>query len=158
LGTSVMRPLGYVLLVFNLLAGGAFVYLGIQDWRGRQEINAAGLNHILKIRGLPFDGASDVPSNPDSEITFKVEMAGGTRTDTVGPEFLKKYFQEAGAGETKSPFAAATPVASQLAELRRVRKLVKDAVDAAPSADQKARLLGGWLEYQVETYAERVVI
>ena len=52
-----MRLFGILLIVVNLLAGAGFVYLATQDWKGRQEINAAGLRHVLLLQGLPLEGA-----------------------------------------------------------------------------------------------------
>lgn len=155
-----MRPLGYVLLVFNLLAAGAFVYFGVQDWRGRQEITASALRHIVLIRGVPFDGfQDDIPTDPEAEVPFLVEMSGGVPNTTVGPEFLKSYFKDASAGDTKSVFASTDSVASQKGELKRVRARLKAAFDSpetTPAA--KLKLLEQCLEYQPETYLERVVI
>jgi hypothetical protein len=152
-----MRPLGYVLLAFNLLAGGAFVYFAAQDWRGRQDITASGLRHILLVRGLPYDGPEDVSTDPDAAIPFRVEMAGGAPTDTVSPKFLDSYLRDA-PPDGKSPlFATPTVVASQRGELKRVRESVKRAYSTA-TPDLKLRLLEGWLQYQVETYYERTVV
>lgn len=152
-----MRPLGYVLLVFNLLAAGAFVYFGVQDWRGRQEITASALKHIVLIRGVPFDGfQGEIPTDPEEEIPFVVEMSGNVPNKTVGPEFLKSYFKDAGTSD-KSVFAGSDSVASQKGELKRVRARLKAAFDSATPAE-KLKLLEACLEYQPETYLERIII
>src|SRR6516165_8235786 len=98
-----MRALGYVLLVLNLIATGVFAYFAVQDWKGRQTITAAGVRHVLLRDGLPLeggpeqfparvqpgqDGYSDYTAN---EVPFRVDMAGGQRTETVSPELLYAY-------------------------------------------------------------------
>lgn len=172
-----MRALGYVLLVFNLLATGGFAYLAVQDWKGRQEITGAGLKHVLVLNGLPFEGGVDtVPPRLqkgaegysdylNTEIPFRVEMAGGRYTETVGPEVLYTYFAALGGGgggggtgeavSAAAAFGGSTPVTSQLNEVKRIKGIIRGAVDAA---GDKVRLLQSFLLLQAESYEERAEI
>lgn len=157
-----MSLLGKILLFVNLLAGAGFVYLATQDWKGRQEITAAGLRHVLVLRGLPFtDGKEDdpnVPTDPEAEIPFQVEMAGGTYTETASPKFLKRYFDQAGAASDAGGLGGNAPVPSQLAEARRVRKLVADFLAKQDGAGARATPAFSWLILTAETLDERVQI
>jgi hypothetical protein len=172
-----MRPLGYVLLGLNLLASVGFVYLGMQDFygekgkgNGRQNITAAGVRHLLKLRGLPIDGGPDkLPnrvSDPSAdgysayiatEVPFRTELAGGRMTETVSPELLYVYFTPVAQG--KSAVAAKiggnVPVTSQVNEAKRVRDILRGMVNEA--AD-KVALLRDLLLLQAESYDERAEI
>lgn len=82
-----MRLFGILLLVFILLAGGGYVYLASQDYKGRQQINAAALRHVLLVQGLPLEGED---FNTEDETPFEVLMAGGESTKTVSKKLLEK--------------------------------------------------------------------
>lgn len=169
-----MRALGYVLLVFNLLATGGFAYLAIQDWKGRQEITAAGLRHVILLSGLPLEGGPEqLPARVQrggdgygdyaaTEVPFVVEMAGGRRTEVVGPEVLYGYFAAigggGGGGEGVTPGAALavnTPVSSQINEVKRVRNAVRGMID---QSTDKVRLLESLLILQPQSYEERAEV
>jgi hypothetical protein len=155
-----MSTLGKVLLVLNLLIGGGFAYLAVQDWQGRQNIAAAGLRHILLVNGLPLgDQPGDpdtLPTDPEAEIPFVVVGPGGKPTTTVGPALLKSYFTPAaGSEKTDVALAVADPVPTQLAEVRRVYALVKAHVDGQDGAAARAAAAFKLLELQAETLDER---
>lgn len=163
-----MRLFGILLLVFILLAGGGYVYLASQDYKGRQQINAAALRHVLLVQGLPLEGED---FNTEDETPFEVLMAGGESTKTVSKNLLEKYFADnttAGAGP-----AAATPgvepttvpraalsttaaVTNQTAEVKRVFALLKADLDKATTPTQKIALVEGWLLIQAESMNERI--
>ncbi len=204
-----MRLFGILLIFANLLAGGAFVYLATQDWKGRQEINAVGLRHILLLQGLPLDGDPDiqipgriynVTTDPlpagvstveyraadskyytledggrtaktvtdadyrryaHTEIPFPVVMAGGESVTTVSPELLYRYFKANTSASTEAPVAGkvsladTSPVANQVAEVKRVQGVIKAALAQAEPAT-KLVLLRGWVLYQAENYETRL--
>jgi hypothetical protein len=90
-----MTIFGKVLIFFNLLVAGAFAYVSVQAYHGekgkgngRQHITAAGVRHVLLVDGLPLGAdngdPSELPSDPEAEIPFAVNLAGGFRTKTVG--------------------------------------------------------------------------
>src|SRR5687767_10225124 len=149
-----MSLLSKILLFVNLLAAGAFAYLAVQDWRGRQTITAAGLRHImLAYHGLPLGDPADsatmtVPADPDTEIPFPVEMGGGVSTTTTSRKLLEAYFQQAGAGAAPPGGVALgtnQPVPSQLGEVRRVYDLIKAEVARQDGAKARTALLYNWL-------------
>lgn len=156
-----MSTLGKVLLVFNLLLGGGFAYLAVQDWKGRQEITAAGLRHLVLVNGLPLGAKAGepeaMPTDPEAEVPFVVEGPGGVPTETVSPALLKAYFGPAGGatGENAPPLAAAEPVPNQLAEVRRALNVVKTYIEGQADDAKKAQAAFNLLVLQAETIEER---
>ena len=108
-----MTLFGKVLLVFNLLAAGGFVYLATQDWKGRQNINATGLRYDLLVRGLPLDGPANFST--DDETPFRVDGPGGVPSKTVSKKLLEVYFQAVPGDAT---LGGGSAVPNQLAEVR----------------------------------------
>lgn len=164
-----MTLLGKFFLVFNLLAAGAFVYFATQDWRGRQTINAAVLRNALPVKGLPLGEANsptDLPADPEAEIPFQFEMAGGFRTETIGKKVLEGYFQANNlSGKSADPkrdpdlvSLDGGAVSSILGEVKRVKAKIDAGWEAATGADKKLKLATGWLLDQPEIYAEREAI
>ena len=153
-----MRLFGILLTIVNLLAGGAFVYFALQDWKGRQAITAAGLRHLLLLQGLPLEGEG---FNADDETPFQIETTGGQRTETVSKKLLTAYFTantvaaEPVAG--KVSFASTEPVTNQLAEVKRVQGIITAELGKEGlTSVQKIALVGGWLLLQAETLDERI--
>lgn len=160
-----MRAFGIVLLVVNLLGAAGFGYLAVQDWKGRQTITAAGLRHLLVLRGLPLGtqkgDPTDMPADPEAEVPFVVEGPGGVPTSSVSPDLLKAYFQNAGItpdANAKVALAVNTPVPNQLAEVRRVYGLVRTAIGQQDGAAAKALVAFDLLINQAETWEERLDI
>lgn len=171
-----MRPFGIVLLVLNLLAGAGFLYLGLQDYygekgknNGRQNIAAAGERHIMLVVGMPLEGGPDtlparVPPTADNysaysstEVPFRIEGPGGVTTTSVSPELLYAYF--AGAGDAAGdPLAGNTPVASQMAEVKRVYGIIKGLIEKADGSAAKAQVAAPFLLLQAETFEERTAV
>lgn len=162
-----MGILGKLLLVVNLLIGGGFAYLAVQDWKGRQTIAAGALRHVIFLQGLPLGDRQgdplDMPNDPEAEIPFRVVMAGGAPTETVSPGLLKAYFAAAGGGgpggaEGQAPLASSAPVPNQLAEVKRVYALIKGEIEKRDGAREKAVVAGPWLLLQAETVEERAEV
>src|SRR5579871_5319329 len=133
-----MKLFGILLIFFNLIAGGAFLYLATQDWKGRQTINGMGVRHVLILQGLPVE-PSPVPEDFDSEqeVPFVLEMGASQSTKTISKKLLASYFsaqtQNGNAAPvvgaptdpppppaSKVPLSVNTPVTSQLDEVKRV--------------------------------------
>lgn len=168
-----MGILGKILLVINVLAGAGFAFLAVQDWKGRQATTAATIRFALLRDGVPLDGGPDTlparaaPTTDHyddyaaTEIPFAMEL-GGRPVGTVSPELLYVYFSAAGGA---SPAAAAgaldlggtAPVASQLAEVKRVYALIQGQLGGKAGAE-KATAAAGYLLFQAETIEERTAI
>jgi len=163
-----MTLLGKFLVVFNLLAAGAFAYFAVQDWRGRQTITAAAVRHGLVVKGLPLGEANsppDLPSDPEAEIPFRFEMAGGFRTETIGKKVLDAYFQQMSgksADTKRDPDLASLDggaVSSQLGEVKRVKTKIDAAwAESGDRTDKKLKMATVWLLDQAEIYSEREAI
>ena len=169
-----MRLFGILLIVVNLLAGAGFVYLATQDWKGRQEINAAGLRHVLILHGLPLEPAPPLPADgfhEEDAIPFVVPMAGGESTKTINKKLLAKYFSTNAASPTgaagtdataaaptasKVPLSDNSVVTNQIDEVKRVQAVIKAELAKAADPAAKLALLRGWLVYQAENYDTRV--
>jgi hypothetical protein len=150
-----MTLLGKLLILFNLLAAGGFVYLATQDWKGRQTINAAAVRHKLLLVGLPFEGPDTF--DPEDETPFRIEMAGSAYTETISKKILELYFQAAPGGDAATSLGDKAPVPCQVAEIKRVKakigSFLKDRTDA-----EKVPLLKDWLIDQSENYDQRLVV
>lgn len=146
-----MSILGKILLVFNLLAAGGFVYLATQDRQGRQNITAGMLRHGLLVKGLPLEGPDNF--DEDGGVPFVVDM-GGVPTDYVSQKLLAAYFAAAGAGS--SPLAGNMVVTNQIAEVKRARAVVESTIASAEG--NRAAAVGRFLLDQAETYQERAAI
>ena len=159
-----MSLFGKILLVFNLLAAGGFTYLAMQDYygekgkgNGRQNINAAGLRHLLVLNGIPVEGPANFPG--DGVTAFVVDGPGGVPTTTASKKLLDAYFQGLGAGSNDpNTLFVATAVPNQLAEVARSRRRIEEILSKAENPAAKIALLKGWLLYQVETFPQRVEI
>jgi len=159
---SIMGIFGKILLVLNLLLTGGFVYFAVQDWQGRKAIDAAGLRHIILSTGLPLEdkgpdtfparvqpGADGYSEFTGTAIPFAVEGPGGVMTTTVSPELLYAYFAATGDTRTDS-LGGMMPVASQMAEVKRVFAVLKAQNDAV-----KLDRFGTALLRLAETFEER---
>jgi len=152
----------FVLIPLNLIVGVLFAYFAMQDYfgekgkgNGRQGITAAGLKFVLLLRGLPLGDEPGDPesltSDPEAEIPFRVEMAGGYTTTTVGKKLLDSYFAAIGDAGPLAGVGAAVP--NQLAEVRRVKARIEELLNA-PDAP-RVEILAGLLLLQAETYDRR---
>jgi hypothetical protein len=169
-----MSLLGKILIVFNLLAAGAFAYFAMQDYygdpakgNGRQAIAAAGLRHQLVLTGLPLGGVKNptdglppdvdaMPTAADADVPFRMEGPGGAPVEWVSPKLLGAYFQ--GVGASSDPLFVNTAVPNQLAEVARVKAKIEETLSAAGGPPAKVALLRGWLLYQIETLPERAKV
>jgi len=147
-----MSLLGKILILFNLLAAGGFVYLATQDWKGRQTITAAAVRHKLLLVGLPLEGPDTF--NADDETPFRIEMAGGAYTETISKKILEAYFQAAPGGDSTAFPSEKGPVPTQLAEVKRVKAKIENFLKDKSTAE-KIPALNEWLLDQSETFEQR---
>lgn len=158
-----MRLFGILLTVLVLAAGGAYVYFGAQDWKGRQQLNAAGLRHLLVLQGLPLDGDNFAP---DDETPFATPTVGGEQTRTVSKKLLDGYFSDvtkvpaapAADGARTPALASSEAVVSQSAEVKRVLEVLRAELGKVPETAQRVPVVGGWLLLQAETMNERLAV
>lgn len=138
-----------ILLFFNLVAGGAFVYFAIENWQYRQMTAASVLRHQLLIVGLPLDEPDIPEGEEDPEIPFNYVSPAGAVTETVSKTFLEKYFEPAKAAKLGGPGI----VNSQVAEVKRARQSVVRVINDPGS--NKAFAAAAYLMPLVNTLNER---
>jgi peptidoglycan hydrolase CwlO-like protein len=149
-----MTLLGKLLLFFNLLAAGAFLYFATQDWKGRQTISAAGLRYQLYITGLPVEGPDTFDA--EDETPFRTELSGSVSTETVSKKIIELYLQQAPGGDILGGQGAQGVVPSQMAEVKRVRARI-DAL-LKEKSDDKVQLLHDLLILQSGSLDERIAV
>ncbi len=70
-----MSMLGKVLIVFNLLAAGAFAYFTLENYKARQELTWAEFRNQVILDGLPVESG---PAPKDTErVAFAYQMKPG---------------------------------------------------------------------------------
>jgi hypothetical protein len=148
-----MTLLGKILILFNLLAAGGFVYLATQDWKGRQAITARALQFKLFLSGLPFENKDPDKFDAEDETPFVVELAGSFQTETVSKKIVTDYFK----ADPGSTLGDKSPVPCQVAEIRRVQNKIRTLLGDKDAAD-KAKMLHDWLIDQCENYEQRVEV
>jgi hypothetical protein len=147
-----MTLLGKLLILFNLLAAGGFIYFAMQDYKARQTITAAAVRHKLLLSGLPVQGPDKF--GPEEETPFVIDMAGGFKTKTISKKILETYFAAAPSFDSTSFPSEKGPVPCQLAEVKRVKAKIETYLKDLDNA-AKVSALNEWLIDQSETYEQR---
>lgn len=158
-----MKPLGYVLLLLNILAGAGVLYLASQSWAKRQEQNTNALRYYLARDGVPMEGPA-VPAGAadDATVAMPVAVGAGHRVETISVKLLKDHF----AGTETGAYADVTPPASRIAELTRLKTKFDGVYNSRPSDPDKlaflvgsykgARFFPGPLVLLADTFDERL--
>jgi len=129
-----MGTLGKVLIVFNILAAGAFVALATMSWGKRQPWAYAVLRYELVVAGLPVDspGAAD-PADPEV-VPFGFQYGDSPEVATISDKALKEIFAAAQGGK----LLGGKEVANQAAELKRARAAVEKALQVDDPTDPES--------------------
>ena len=137
-----MKLLGYVLLLLNLLVGAVVVYLASQSWGKRQEQNSNAMRYYLLKDGLPQEGSAiSAGAADDSTIPVSLAMSKGHTVDALSIKFLKEHYK----GTESSTYSDATPPASRVAELTRLKAKLEGIYSSkASDADRLAYLVGSY--------------
>jgi hypothetical protein len=149
-----MSIFGKVLIFLNLVAAGAFTYLTLQDWKARQELQWARLRGEVVVVGLPLQPA-DVPPSVDSEdVAFPMQAEG--RLYTSIPRTRLADLVPNG----DDLFGATEPVATQTAEVERLKRKFLEGNTLLPAADvnggrDRLNALYAYLLNLAQTGAER---
>lgn len=113
-----MSLFGKVLIFFNLLAAGAFVYFTLENWQKRQELTWAAFRGQLLLDGLPVEPAEAPPADlGEGRVAFNYQYRG-TMYTSIPMTRLKDIVPDGDAefgGET---------VANQTEEIKRLHKKV----------------------------------
>lgn len=129
-----MGLLGKILAVLNIVAALGFVYLAAADYALRRSWSYAVLRYDLKLDGLPLDDEERDP------------LDGQRRVAEIGEPILQDASGSAGGGPG---------VATQQAEVERVRAQVRGEIQAQDGEDAKRKKLASVLVPLAVTGAER---
>jgi hypothetical protein len=142
-----MSILGKLLIVFNLLAAGAFAYFTLANWKVRKELTWAAMEGELRLTGIPVEAPAVPPADlGDDRVPFKVEVAG-TIYDSIDKSRYEKLLPP---GEE---FFKGGPVADQQGEIKRLQGVVIQGLPAA--GDPRFNSLHLYLQGLARTGAER---
>ncbi len=122
-----MSIFGKLLIVFNLLAAGAFAYFTLQDWKARQEITWNALSREVQLRGIAVEPQNPPPAADelgDKRVAFYFEMPGGLVYRSIPKDRLDSMIPKG--DETYGD----GPVADQTAEVARLQKKVIASIPA----------------------------
>jgi hypothetical protein len=142
-----MSMLGKLLIVFNLLAAGAFAYFTLANWKVRKELSWAAMERELRLKGIPIESPATPPADlTDDRVAFRVEVEGNIY-DTIEKERHEKLLppgdEEFGGG----------PVLTQTAEIERLKGKITSALPAG--GDPRFAMLFRHLQSLARTGAER---
>ncbi len=116
-----MSIFGKLLIVFNLLAAGAFAYFTLQDWKARQEITWNALSRQVQLHGIAVEPPTPPPTADelgDKRVAFYFEMPGGLVYRSIPKDKLESLIPKG------DPTYGGEAVADQTAEVARLQKKV----------------------------------
>jgi hypothetical protein len=123
-----MSILGKLLIVFNLLAAGAFAWFTLENWKLRQDLTFRALENEVRLRGLPVD-PGEAPSSLDkNRVVFPIELHPGTVLESLSKKDLARLLSP---GDDTFGDKSGELIANQGDELKRVQKKVIETVRAA---------------------------
>ena len=147
-----MSILGKLLIVFNLLAAGAFAYFTLENYSARQRLTTAQLEREIILQGIPVQGPETPPAGLDKDnVPFSFLVSEGSpRMESIEKKKLDKLIPPG------DQFFGGEAVADQTAEIKRLQQKVIASIPA-PGADPVPRLgaLRGYLLNLARTGAER---
>jgi hypothetical protein len=135
-----MSMLGKLLIVFNLLAAGAFAYFTRENWNARRALTYAEFEREVQLRGMPVEAPEKPPSGVDKDnVAFPFQVNPTTFVETVEAKRLVTLIGKGG------DIFGGEPVADQTAEVKRLQPKVTATIPAAAEGqDPKDRFL--WLQ------------
>ncbi|GIW81796.1 MAG: hypothetical protein KatS3mg105_3603 [Gemmatales bacterium] len=117
-----MTLFGKFLMILNIFAATAFVYIAALDWGKRYEWSYAVFRQHLVINGLPLD---------DEETADQEGLHNVRQVDRLGDSTLSSLFAPVGGN----------PVRTQQEELVRLRDQLKAEINALPNEAEKRKKL-----------------
>jgi hypothetical protein len=142
-----MSILGKLLIIFNLLAAGAFAYFTLANWKVRKELTWAAMERELRLKGIPVEAAATPPADlGEDRVAFRVEVAGNIY-DSIEKSRYEKLLPP---GDERYGGGA---VPNQTEEIKRLQGKVIAALPAA--GDERLSSLFLYLQGLARTGAER---
>lgn len=128
-----MTILGKLLIVFNLLAAGAFVYFTLENWKVRKDLTRMAAVRDIQLSGLPVEFPPVAPDDLDKESTpFQREI------NSYPYEQLPKTTVFA-AIPNGGELLGGGPVYNQTEEVKRVQEKVFSHIASQAGQDQNLR-------------------
>jgi hypothetical protein len=147
-----MGALGKTLVIFNVLAAGAFVYIATLDWGARQAWTEAAFKHELAIKGLPLQRVGSPETVDAGSVPFEFQLSDSTTLHQLKESTLQNSIPPGGTTFGASPSEV---VDNQTREVERVRDKVRENINAQDGPELKRRLLLTFLLNLAKTGAER---
>ena len=148
-----MSVLGKVLIVFNLLAAGAFTYFTLENWKVRKDLTRAAFVNDIRLNGLPVEPPAAPPAGLDSDhAPFRRDI------NKVPYESAPKETLEAALNPGDEIFGASgsDKVYDQTAEIKRVQgKVFAHIPAAAQDMNPRFQWLRAYCQSIARTGAER---
>jgi hypothetical protein len=122
-----MGILGKLLIVFNLLAAGAFAYFVVQDWKVRQDITYNALTRQVQLEGIAVEPQTPPPSADelaDGRVAFFFVMPGNVTYHTIPKSKLDGMIPNGGT------LFGGEAVSNQTDEVKRLQTKVFAAIPA----------------------------
>jgi len=133
-----MSILGKLLIVFNLLAAGAFAYFTRENWNARRALTYAEFEREVQVRGIPVEAPEKPPSGVDkNNVAFPFQVNPTTFVETVEAKQLATLIPKGG------DIFGGEAAADQTAEVKRLQPKVIGTIPAM-GQDPKDRFL--WLQ------------
>jgi hypothetical protein len=146
----VMGILGKLLIVFNLLAAGAFAYFVVQDWKVRQDITYNALARQVQLEGIALEPQTPPPTADeleDGRVAFYIVMPGNVTYRTIPKSKLDAMIPNGGT------LLGGEAVSNQTDEVKRLQTKVFANIPA--QGQQRFDWLRTYLVSVVRTGAER---
>jgi hypothetical protein len=135
-----MSILGKVLIILNVLAAGAFIYLATVDWGARESWSYAVFRHDLALNGLPLD---------EQEL----DADGVRAVDRLSNQTLQSMLAPVGGG---LPATVLPEDKTQMAEVSRLRTTLRTELNTlGGNAAQIRQKMVAWLVPLARTGGER---
>jgi len=145
-----MGLLGKILIFFNILAAGAYMYCATMSWGKRQAWSYAVLRYEIMITGLPVEELPDADKSDPEVVPFEHKYADSPRVHAISDKALKSIFADAPGGDL-----GGDPVNNQIDEVKRVRAKIEQAIANAEGAEGKRVLIRSLLFNQARNGEER---
>jgi len=132
-----MRIWGYLLVVLNIAATGAFVYFAMQVMNARSAWQYAAMKQELVNRGLPVTAPAAEPDADPDFVPFPFQY-GEFREEQIAKAKLQKLIPPGGA---VLGVKGGQVVANQVDEVKRVQQIVFADLDALGKSERQLRQL-----------------
>jgi hypothetical protein len=133
-----MSILGKLLIVFNLLAAGAFAYFTRENWNARRALTYAEFEREVQLRGTPVEAPEKPPSGVDkNNVAFPFQVNPTTYVETIEAKQLVTLIPKGG------DIFGGEPVADQTAEVKRLQPKV---IGTIPALGQDPKDRFAWLQ------------